>query len=51
MKEFADDDNMLESAKKFLTYLEGLNEVKLDDEVVKKIMQIQGLIREIETNE
>lgn len=51
MKEFADDDNMLESAKKVLTYLEGLNEVKLDEEVVKKIMQIQGLIREIETNE
>lgn len=51
MEEFADDDNMLESAKKVLTYLEGLNEVKLDDEVVKKIMQIQGLIREIETNE
>lgn len=51
LEEFVDDDNMLESAKKVLTYLEGLNEVKLDDEVVKKIMQIQGLIREIETNE
>lgn len=51
MQEFEDDDNMLESAKKVLTYLESLKEVKLDEDVVKKIMQIQGLIREIEANE
>lgn len=51
MQEFEDDDNMLESAKKVLTYLESLKEVRLDEDVVKKIMQIQGLIREIEANE
>ena len=51
LEEFATDENMLESAKKVLTYLEDLKEVRLDEEAVKKIMQIQGLIREIETNE
>ena len=51
LEEFVTDENMLESAKKVLSYLESLKEVKLDEEVVKKIMQIQGLIREIETNE
>lgn len=51
LEEFTSDDSMLESAKKVLTYLESLKEVKLDEEVIKKIMQIQGLIREIEANE
>lgn len=51
MQEFEDDDNMLESAKKVLAYLESLKEVRLDEDVVKKIMQIQGLIREIEADE
>jgi hypothetical protein len=51
MQEFEDDENMLESAKRVLTYLESLKEIKLDEDVVRKIMQIQGLIREIEANE
>jgi len=51
LEEFTSDNNMLDSAKKVLTYLESLKEVKLDEEAVKKIMQIQGLIREIEANE
>ena len=51
LEEFTSDDKMVESAKKVLSYLESLKEIKLDEEAVKKIMQIQGLIREIETDE
>ena len=51
LEEFTSDDKMVESAKKVLSYLESLKEIKLDEEAVKKIMQIQGLIREIEADE
>ena len=46
-----DDDQMLDSTRKVLTFLEELKNTKLTDDVIKKIMQVQGLIREIETNE
>lgn len=45
------DEQMLGSTKKVLTFLEELKNTKLTDEVIKKIMQVQGLIREIDTNE
>ena len=46
-----DDDKMLDTTRKVLTFLEELKNTKLTDDVIKKIMQVQGLIREIETNE
>ncbi len=45
------DDQMLDSTKKVLSFLEELKNTKLTDDVIKKIMQVQGLIREIETDE
>ncbi len=45
------DEQMLDSTEKVLTFLEELKNTKLTDDVIKKIMQVQGLIREIETNE
>ena len=45
------DKSMLESTQKVLNFLEELKVTKLDESTIKKIMQIQGLIREIDENE
>jgi hypothetical protein len=45
------DKSMLESTQKVLSFLEELKVTKLDEQTIKKIMQIQGLIREIDENE
>ena len=45
------DKSMLESTQKVLNFLEELKVTKLDENTIKKIMQIQGLIREIDENE
>ena len=50
-EDIKNDEQMLGSTKKVLTFLEELKNTKLTDDVIKKIMQVQGLIREIETNE
>ena len=50
-EDIKNDEQMLGSTKKVLTFLEELKSTKLTDDVIKKIMQVQGLIREIETNE
>ena len=50
-EDIKNDERMLDSTKKVLSFLEELKSTKLTDEVIKKIMQVQGLIREIETNE
>ena len=50
-EDIKNDEQMLDSTKKVLTFLEELKNTKLTDDVIKKIMQVQGLIREIETNE
>lgn len=45
------DKSMLESTQKVFSFLEELKVTKLDEQTIKKIMQIQGLIREIDENE
>ena len=51
MEEVTSDPNMVEKTQKVLEFLESLKDTKLDETVVKKIMQVQSLIREIESNE
>lgn len=50
-KEISSDERMVESTKSVLEYLESLRETPLDDSVIKKIMQIQDLIREVYSDE
>ena len=50
-KEISSDDKMVESTKRVLEYLESLRETPLNDFVIKKIMQIQDLIREVNSDE
>jgi len=50
LKEITEDPNMTEKTEEVLRFLEELKETKLDETVIKKIMQIQALIREIESN-
>lgn len=51
MEEVTSDPNMVEKTQKVLEFLESLKDTKLDETVVKKVMQVQSLIREIESNE
>ena len=50
-KEISADPEMVEKTEKVLEFLNSLTETKLDEASIKKIMQIQGLVREVETNE
>jgi len=50
-KEISSDPEMVKKAEQVLEFLDSLTETKLDEAAIKKIMQIQGLIREVETNE
>lgn len=50
-KEISADPEMVEKTEKVLEFLNSLTETKLDEAAIKKIMQIQGLVREVETNE
>lgn len=50
-KEISSDEMMVESTKRVLEYLESLKDTPLDDSVIKKIMQIQDLIREVHSDE
>ena len=45
------DEIMTDKTKKVLSFLEGLKDNKLTESDIKKIMQIQELVREVETNE
>ena len=51
LQEVKDDELMLEKAKKVIDFLEGLKDNKLTESDIKKIMQIQELVREVESNE
>jgi len=51
LKEITEDPTMTEKTEEVLKFLEELKSTKLDETVIKKIMQIQALIREIESNE
>lgn len=50
-KEISADPEMVQKTEKVLEFLNSLTETKLDETAIKKIMQIQGLVREVETNE
>jgi hypothetical protein len=51
VKEVSSDPEMIRKTKQVLEFLDSLTETKLDETAIKKIMQIQGLVREVETNE
>jgi hypothetical protein len=51
VKEVSSDPEMIRKTEQVLEFLDSLTETKLDETSIKKIMQIQGLIREVETNE
>jgi len=50
-KEISSDPEMVKKTEHVLEFLDSLTETKLDEAAIKKIMQIQGLVREVETNE
>ena len=50
-KEIREDERMIESTKKVLEFLESLKETRLSDEIIKKVMQIQDLVREVDGDE
>ena len=50
-KEISSDPEMVKKTEQVLEFLDSLTETKLDEAAIKKIMQIQGLVREVETNE
>jgi hypothetical protein len=51
VKEVSSDPEMIRKTEQVLEFLDSLTETKLDETAIKKIMQIQGLVREVETNE
>lgn len=50
-EEVSSDENMVNKTKQVLEFLDSLKNTKLDERVIKKIMQIQELVREVESNE
>lgn len=50
-EEIKSDDLMLEKANKVLEFLDSLRETPLDERTIKKIMQVQELVREVSSNE
>lgn len=51
LEEVNSDEQMIEKTQKVLDFLDSLKDTKLDERVIKKIMQIQELVREVENNE
>ena len=51
LEEVKADEHMVEKTQKVLDFLDGLKDTKLDERAIKKIMQIQELVREVENNE
>ena len=51
LQEVKDDELMFEKTKKVIDFLESLKDNKLTESDIKKIMQIQELVREVESNE
>jgi len=51
LEEVNSDEQMVEKTQKVLDFLDSLKDTKLDERVIKKIMQIQELVREVENNE
>lgn len=51
LEEVRADEQMVEKTQKVLDFLDSLKDTKLDERAIKKIMQIQELVREVENNE
>ena len=51
LEEVKGDKDMVAKAEQVLDFLNNLKNTKLDETVIKKIMQIQELVREVESNE
>ena len=51
LQEVQSDDQMIEKTRKVLDFLDNLKNTKLDERAIKKIMQVQELVREVESNE
>ena len=51
LQEVQSDDQMVEKTRKVLDFLDNLKNTKLDERAIKKIMQVQELVREVESNE
>ena len=50
-EEIKSDELMLEKAEKVLQFLDSLRETPLDERTIKKIMQVQELVREVNSHE
>ena len=51
LEEVKADEQMQEKTQKVLDFLDGLKDTRLDERTIKKIMQIQELVREVENDE
>ena len=51
LEEVKADEQMQEKTQQVLDFLDGLKDTRLDEKAIKKIMQIQELVREVENNE
>jgi len=50
-EEIKSDELMLEKANRVLEFLDSLKETPLDERTIKKVMQVQELVREVDSNE
>jgi predicted outer membrane protein len=50
-EDIKNDNQMIEKTEQVLNFLDSLKETKLDESVIKKIMQVQELVREVEADE
>ena len=51
LEEVRVDEEMLGKTNQVIQFLDSLKKTKLDERVIKKIMQVQELVREVESNE
>lgn len=51
LNEVKADQSMVEKTQKVLDFLNSLKDTRLDETTIKKVMQIQELVREVESNE
>ena len=50
-EEIKSDELMLEKANRVLEFLDSLKDTPLDERTIKKVMQVQELVREVDSNE
>jgi predicted outer membrane protein len=51
LEDVKNDEHMTAKTQEVLDFLDGLKNKKLDERAIKKIMQVQELVREVESNE